>query len=916
MSLGIAANRRKPSTYGKVSRKPIFTADGAFVQAMKKELSIDRDEHQNQGMCTLSALPSTQHPGKVQGLISRTESGNSSEPRTILNSNSVQARTTNDPLNGHSSRDNNVFDVPSSEDELALHLSALYSGRRKKRKVSLGSGKIGGSPVYDDAGLQRHIAREIGSRLSESPSRLSSAIVGQPPKVVTKSIFGLEKRKTRSPSTTGTKASEVATYPSKKLTSHGTETKGEILLKTDSKRRALEDAGETRKASGAPVNESKILAPAESIRKPATSTKRIGGDSVSTSSGSYEQPSTAVLDNRPPVTPPRKCREIDGSNTPRQRELWDQLLPVDHAPISSPGTLGLPGLILSDEFIEPSASQIAPRRITWAQSQVFKSRPKRIIDNLYPSDRLQDVEEDSSEGCGGNSSDSLSTTTESEVSATNGAVTGQTSPSANSQTRIYQSIDNAMSGSAQPVMPIPSAGLKVTYARQRSYLTESDLDDVAMLSMPMVPEPVSDIGSRRRGRREDHPLNLTSTQRSEDDYLDGQDSQGGAMRSIHELRKAGGNIHLISELEAMLDDIEEVADSSSSLRRTRLIDLVIKLQEHSSCRLFLDQGLEPRLLRQVNRAGDLITKSLFATAILQLLADATSTVLLAQAGTYQIVSFLVELLGLEQDLKAQSRMREYNLSKYARQEYMNVCTSTSASQAWRVTKPAMLNCHVLALQCLEYLVRQTRESGCLSETLSAYAIRRIVATSIPPCASLPPPRQTPMSGIVVELAISILESCTISNAIECQQSLWEGETLERVVGLLPLLDAWEENECATSRTLTLRLYVNLTNNSPGLCEEFSTPDIVKVMVKMIDARFKQLADHAIQHQHQMLRDNLILSLGAFVNLAESSDIVRRLITDLRYEGRPSLDILLELFIAKSKNAAEVTRGSDAWLSLC
>lgn len=376
------------------------------------------------------------------------------------------------------------------------------------------------------------------------------------------------------------------------------------------------------------------------------------------------------------------------------------------------------------------------------------------------------------------------------------------------------------------------------------------------------------------------------------------------MRSIHELRGAGGNVRLISELEAILDDIGDHQPSSTSIRRSKLIDLVTKLEEPSNCRLFVDQGLESRLIADVGLGNDLITNGLRVAALLQLITCSSSESLLAQIGDVRVVRFLIDLLGSDHDILSYARLRGNNVSKATQADLKNLCSALVRSTAWRAGKPSLLSCHVLSLQCLEYLVRQTREAGSLCEVLSAHAIRRIVATSVPPFSELQP-QPDENSLICLELATSILESCTISNAAECQASLWAGETLERVIGLLPLLALWKGKECGTSRTLTLRLYFNLTNNSPCLCEDFSTPQVISVMFGIVISNFEQLADSTLEIDKAFLLDDLILSLGSLINIADLSKIARQLVMDLRHGSQSYLDILLQLFMNKSKNAAEV-----------
>lgn len=315
--------------------------------------------------------------------------------------------------------------------------------------------------------------------------------------------------------------------------------------------------------------------------------------------------------------------------------------------------------------------------------------------------------------------------------------------------------------------------------------------------------------------------------------------------------------------------------------------------------------MESRLILDIGSSNDLISDSLLVAALLQLMTCSSSRLLLTQVGNVRVVRFLTDLLGSDQDILYHARLRENNVSKAVQADLKDIRSALLDSTAWKAGKPSVLSCQVLSLQCLEVLVRQTREAGSLSEVLSASAIERVVATSVPHSITKSP-RPSAVSVICLELAVSILESCTINNAAECQASLWAGETLERIVGLLPLLALWKGEECGTTRTLALRLYLNLTNNSPGICDEFSTSEVVSVLFGIVISHFEQLADTTLEVDRALLLDDLILSLGSLINLADLSNMARQLMMDLHHESQSYLDILLQLFLNKSKNAAEVS----------
>ena len=949
------AQRRKPTTYGKASRRPMIAAGAAFAQVATADTPKSQEhlEDRNEfGAFTSDYLKGAGASGTLPEQLGNRVSSSGSHPERH---NRLISKHKHSPSlsSSVSSTVDGVFDFPSSDDDTRSKISATDGLARKKRKLTPNLVREDPSSVFDDASLQRHIAAETQRELSPTQGSHSNAAHSNG----SSSLMAFSKRQDKERSNTPPKRSWApkaasslkensvpAVLPqSVKAKEHITTRPRTIVQAQAIKHSTALRKHQKIKGQISDVVEKKTADPSVKVHVGATNPpkrpckgqkadQRLSRVDVRPKTPENTPKTTLVHrptfgngDGNPPAkeivhprTPPRSTRTIETATTPRQRELWNRLL-LDDVHTSSPSALNLPGLILTDKT-KPLEEPPTVRKVTWSEDQyaTYKPRQKRLVDTLHSSahDLSQSEDDVTDEDSDESSNDDHSRSPQSGSSAINDALTVQTSPSAESQSRGQTLHQHVSSQSSQALPSLLGAGPKVTYARQRSYLTDHDLDEADMISTPVAPAPVSLNGDGRK-RFNDRVHGSQSTSIYDDgDCGAAEDSQGGTMRSIHELREAGGNVRLVGELEALLDDLEEQKPVPATLLRSRVMDLVAKLQEPSTCRLFVDQGLDTRLLAHVASLGDdLISNSLFTAAILELVSVSTSPPLLAQISDARILNFLTRLLGLDEDLILTSKLRSVNLSKFAQLEYQRLCTLLLKSAAWRAGKPTILSSHILALQCLEYLVRQTREAGSSVEVLSAHAIQRIVATSVPSssAASLAP---SPMLTVNLELAVSILESCTVSNATECQQSLWSGDTLERVTGLLPLLVSWSDEGCAMSRTLTLRLYLNLTNNNPGLCEDFSTPGIVEALFRIIILNFEKLSDRAVTTiEKVLLLDHLILSLGSFINIAESSDIVRRLTLNLHHGGQSFFDVLLTLFTIKSKSAAEV-RQLQVYLIKC
>lgn len=96
-------------------------------------------------------------------------------------------------------------------------------------------------------------------------------------------------------------------------------------------------------------------------------------------------------------------------------------------------------------------------------------------------------------------------------------------------------------------------GPKITYSRQRSFLTEDAQED-ALFSQNMLPSALRALAVKENKSEEE----------LSDDSED--DSQGKAVKSLHELRETGLNQRYIDEINGLFDDIE--GDSPLSAKRS------------------------------------------------------------------------------------------------------------------------------------------------------------------------------------------------------------------------------------------------------------------------------------------------------------------------------------------------------------
>ena len=885
--------QRKATTYGKSSRKPISNCSG-FAQA--SEPTIDHAYPRQ-----YDAEPST-----TEDAVTKVAQGASRITSRLKAKGGISTELQSQSSSDHDKTENNIaiYRFPFSDESNNSGTSTSDAGSRKRRKITPTSDEPLTSVVFDDKSLQRHIAAEVRLELSTSfdftsKAPASSSIpltsgrgksyVTQPKKSsLTKSRSAASVNRSALSSTCSPKTPKPKFVPAKQIVSpQYRHNRVPTQSPASYKSRGLKD--------GSPKSKENSLTP------PKDSTLSALSPRIS----SVNEHSEIELDLAP-ITPIGPRGGADVVTTPKQRELWGKLLSND-TQVASPSMLRLPGLRIADQEVHSenptSRSQMqANGRATKVET---RARSARLVDFLITSDRESTSPRtgysEESDSSGAEQSKSF----HSEASINDDILTMQTSPSAGSQTK-HLPIDGSGPGpSSQPLSALQGPP-KITYIRERTHLEDGDLRDAAVLDVPLVPESgfqrKRQLGSSAIAQLKGDPgKNIYN---ASDDILDPQE---GAMRSIHELREAGGNTRIVGELEAILDDLDERLGSSISARRSSLMSLNSKLLEASTCRMLVDQGLESRLLAQVTFGHDIIERSLLVAAILQVLFHTTSAVFLSQPNKARTTNLFVGLLNHTEDLAKEAKLRETNMSKFAQSGFLDFCSAFLRSPMWRASKPPVLSGQIMALQGLELLVHQAHESGSSAEILSADAVICIAQNALPSGAT--PQPLTTISKICLELAVSILEFSALSHAADIRGLEWSDPTIERIRDIFPTIANSSSYEFGNLRTLTLRLYLNLTNTNPPLCETFSKPSLVRAIFETMCLQFGQLSEPDTHDRDSSLLDDLILSLGCLINLAESSDAMRQLVMDLKAQDDTFLEALLQLFLKKRGNAAEVKSSS-------
>ncbi|KAK0810881.1 hypothetical protein LTR75_005361 [Friedmanniomyces endolithicus] len=554
---------------------------------------------------------------------------------------------------------------------------------------------------------------------------------------------------------------------------------------------------------------------------------------------------------------PQTALKAAGALTPRQAQLWSQLLASD-PPAPTPSSLAIKELSLSRQKRVLGAGAPRSRKLVQSSSDVtgMDRRRTRLVDRLkasMPSSEVESSDDDSDE-------EMEDVVTHSKVPLKEAA---EPEEGGDGVARGQQSQTQSQSAAAE-------AGSRITYARTRSYLPEDNLEDGLMFDLPSVtPLQPSALS------REPSKTNLDSQQSALDLEDSDDEAAPGRMRTIHELRAAGRNSRFMQETEGLLEDIADHAASARSRRRGALMELVTKLMDKSYAERFVGQGFEHKLIAEVAaKTEDPIGDFVLAAALAFLLVAEPNEHCVSSLKSGGVIEWLSEMLGDHVEVGKLAKDRKSNMSKSAQGTLLDFAKSVQTqSSLWGELTLGPLAPRLVALKALDLLVGRLRRLGDKSELLDGAQLNLVLASTT-----------VKAHPVFAETSIAILLLEAISSS--AQTPAWPTEVLERLAILLPSLG--ESADIPTHTIfLALRLTLNITNDKARNCDIFAREETVHYLLSSIDSGFAALdapsslakstssPSSPTDDQHSALSyDLLVLALGSTINLFEHSALAR------------------------------------------
>jgi len=583
-------------------------------------------------------------------------------------------------------------------------------------------------------------------------------------------------------------------------------------------------------------------------------------------------PARARQSLTPPVrasSSPLSSAKSAGTLTPKQKQLWSQLLSSD--PVApSPSALAMKDLTLSGKKrTAASARSMAPPLVAKSKSDVtdMHRRRTRLVDRLKasaPSSDNELSEEDSDEEM-------------EDVASSSPAGSARASQVVEVQS---QDIVTARTSQSQSQPTAAEAGPRVTYARTRSYLPEDNLEDGLMFDLPsMTPQRPPTLA------RAPSKTNAASQKSAFDMDENEEESAPGRLRTIHELRAAGRNDRFMRETEALLEDIADHNSSARSRRRSALMEVAIKLADKGYAERFVGQGFEHKLVAECSTAPDEIADFALASAFALLLAAEPPQHAITSLKDGGVLDWLAQLLTKAVEVGKMAKDRKNNMAKAAQSTLFDFAKTVQSQQTlWGEAKLLTTSTRLMGLKALDQLVRRLRRQGDKSELLETEHLQHVLATQC-------------VDATDISVSISLLESLSTS----ALALAWPEGMLERLATLLPDLDKTAGMPTHTL-FLAFRLTLNLTNDNTRNCKLFATAKLVHYLLQAIKCSFDKLAVPSSEEQRDIDLDLLVLAMGIMINLAEHNEATRH--HTVSAESAPILSALLKIFQQGQKRIEE------------
>ncbi|GKU13886.1 unnamed protein product [Fusarium langsethiae] len=432
----------------------------------------------------------------------------------------------------------------------------------------------------------------------------------------------------------------------------------------------------------------------------------------------------------------------------------------------------------------------------------------------------------------------------------------QSQSQSQSQNSQNHSQDSTLWQRNRPAVALKGRRVKYTYGQSRSILSESS---------SKLSEPSQGIGMATTEAELDallatppEPINPDPFAMDDDDDM-GDDDIRPAIKSVHELRRAGANNRFADEMEDLLARIGTPSSTPSSLRRSALLELSQKLQRKEFISQFRDHATRDKVAANIGQEKDVISGFALSAVLVIFLNFSPAAHLLQQLVSDGLGELLSVLLRVPEDIDEISagKMR---LSKTTRKSLNEVKNILIKLNIWHGRRPERLSPQTLALQLLNIVCQRI---DAIHSSVVVKDVENDLEIVIGNCVSV-----NPRTDATFALVVSILESQSGLAMKDEHEISWVAQQTHHVARILEnSLQQWPEKP-GDVETATLKLSINMSNTTHGAAA-FSDRILLSSLSKAILSGFKSAMDTmSNQRLKEETYDGLLLVLGMGINILE------------------------------------------------
>jgi hypothetical protein len=379
-------------------------------------------------------------------------------------------------------------------------------------------------------------------------------------------------------------------------------------------------------------------------------------------------------------------------------------------------------------------------------------------------------------------------------------------------------------------------------------------------------------------------------------------NEDGSVRSIHELRQAGGNARYRGAVESIFEDIEDYQNSLSG-RCNAFVQLCGKLLDTGARHRFFECNFDKRLVECLSIELQVVPAILAFCAYALASSDGNLSYALATAAWPKLLDISYIMLDVQDDISLTTKTQAKGLSRPLQKTIQTISPQISSVLFPKPALSTFSPC-ILALYCMKSTISTLQSKG-ESPSLSTPILKSLVKMLLSESSRCVTQKTiTTENTQILGLGFSILEASTASAEFQDEHLDLLG-SLSGLHSLLYLKSSYGDPVSQKIKSLYIRVILNVTNSDLLLCDRFANPQLVEGLVDVVLANFGDLTEDALGQENNSL-DSVILALGTLTNLSERSEESRSIFLRPAGSKNSFLDRLLRLFMTNVDSISTVS----------